>query len=132
MSPIWLLAGAALLLMIGGLAWLLLRRREKPPPKPIVNRRPARRPRHYYGVVFRPGPTACRFANALRDQRFLSEEAPRLPVSGCDASRCECLLIPTDDRRDSQDRRLRFSPLAGYEPDLQSPKAKRAGDRRKD
>ncbi len=72
------------------------------------------------------------FANALRDQRFLSEEAPRLPISGCDASSCECLLMPSDDRRGSQDRRTRFSPLAGYEPDLQAPKTSRQGDRRED
>lgn len=131
MSSIWWLAGVALLVTCV-LAWLFLRPRNKPAPKPIVSRRPAKRPRHYYGVVFRPGPASCRFANALRDQRFLSEEAPRLPIAGCDAGRCECLLIPTDDRRGSQDRRLRFSPLAGYEPDLQTTKAKREGDRRKD
>jgi len=129
MSPILLLAGVALLALVA-LAWRFLRPGKKPAPKPIVSGRPTRRPRHYYGVVFRPGPTACRFANALREQRFLSEEAPRLPISGCDSSRCECLLIPTDDRRGSRDRRSRFSPLAGYEPDLQTPKAERQGDRR--
>jgi hypothetical protein len=43
---------------------------------------------------------SCRTARALRGVRFLSNEAPHLPLSGCGAgSSCPCAYKHYDDRR---------------------------------
>ncbi len=42
---------------------------------------------------------ACAVAKASKDNRFLSGEAPRLPLAGCDANCCDCRYAHFDDRR---------------------------------
>lgn len=41
----------------------------------------------------------CKAVKALHGKRFLSSEAPALPVQGCDQAHCECDYIHHDDRR---------------------------------
>jgi hypothetical protein len=53
----------------------------------------------YHAVEIVPGRHACAEAYALRDRRFLSREAPVLPLPGCNASPCECRYEHHDDRR---------------------------------
>ena len=48
--------------------------------------------------------SACSAASACRQKRFLSSEAPRLPLSGCDAAVCKCKYRHFEDRR-AGDRR---------------------------
>jgi hypothetical protein len=48
---------------------------------------------------------ACAAAEACRGKRFLSSEAPRLPLAECDAQRCECRFRHFADRRGSPRRR---------------------------
>jgi len=43
--------------------------------------------------------TACDAAQACKGKRFLSIDAPRLPLAGCDVRRCECKYRHYDDRR---------------------------------
>lgn len=70
----------------------------KPEPEAVpVAARKARSP--YHAVVVVPGPRACAPAQALRDRRFLSREAPALPLPGCDSGRCQCRYAHFDDRR---------------------------------
>jgi hypothetical protein len=52
------------------------------------------------------GPTnACAAAEACRGKRFLSREAPRLPLAECDAKRCDCRYRHYTDRRGPPRRR---------------------------
>jgi hypothetical protein len=53
----------------------------------------------HHAVVVVPGRHACAEAYALRDQRFLSREAPVLPLAGCGSLQCECRYEHHDDRR---------------------------------
>lgn len=59
--------------------------------------RPTRRRWHAVGIVATA--EACAAARACRDSRFLSLEAPRLPLAGCDASCCDCRYVHFEDRR---------------------------------
>jgi hypothetical protein len=42
---------------------------------------------------------ACEAALACKGKRFLSSEAPRLPLKQCDAARCNCKYRHFPDRR---------------------------------
>ncbi|MBL4798020.1 MAG: hypothetical protein JKY50_11445 [Oleispira sp.] len=46
----------------------------------------------------------CEAVKALHGKRFLSAEAPILPIQGCDQAHCECDYVHHDDRR-SDNRR---------------------------
>jgi hypothetical protein len=76
------------------------------PDRPL---RPAHRvvnPFHAVGV--KPGQTCCQAALAIKGQRFLSAEAPQLPLKACDTA-CSCVYVHFDDRRSGSDRRMRAS-----------------------
>jgi hypothetical protein len=49
-------------------------------------------------LIVAPSP-ACNAALACKGKRYLSSEAPRLPLAGCDASACACKYRHFDDRR---------------------------------
>lgn len=51
------------------------------------------------------GGGACATARRLANQRWLAGDAPRLPLIGCDADRCQCRYRRFADRRDEEDRR---------------------------
>ena len=70
-------------------------------------RKPARATRTahpYHAVSIRFGKSACEAAKALAGQRILAKDAPRLPLSKCDAERCGCVFAHYDDRR-AEERR---------------------------
>ena len=73
---------------------------------------------------------ACAAALACRDRRYLSAEAPRLPLAGCDASCCDCRYAHFDDRR----RAARRAQERGSTPkrvavDKRAHRGRRATDR---
>jgi hypothetical protein len=53
----------------------------------------------YHAVTIVPGATCCGAARNLRTQRFLSREAPPLPLAACTVSPCRCSYKHYDDRR---------------------------------
>jgi hypothetical protein len=53
----------------------------------------------YHAVSVRCGLESCKAVRALKDVRFLSADAPSLPLPQCDASHCECRYQHHDDRR---------------------------------
>lgn len=74
-----------------------------------VNYVPAHRvvnPFHAVGVKL--GQTCCQAALEIKGRRFLSAEAPKLPLKTCDAA-CGCVYVHYEDRRSGADRRLRAS-----------------------
>lgn len=61
----------------------------------------------YHAVSVAPGSDCCAVARDLLGRRFLSKEAPSLPLSGCTAERCTCRYQHHADRRSGGDRRIR-------------------------
>lgn len=56
----------------------------------------------------------CSSARALTGRRFLSHQAPVLPLPGCSAATCKCKYVHYDDRRGVQeDRRMAHSQKSG-------------------
>jgi hypothetical protein len=53
----------------------------------------------YHAVAIATGVRCCTGAEELKDQRFLSREAPKLPLASCDVLKCECRYTHYDDRR---------------------------------
>lgn len=60
--------------------------------------------RKYHCVVITYSNDACEAVRRLEGQRFLSAEAPRLPLQGCGAESCPCRYVHYNDRRE-EDRR---------------------------
>ncbi len=59
----------------------------------------------YHCVAIRHRDSACAAAKRLSGQRFLSKEAPRLPLPECDAAACHCRYVHFEDRRQGDERR---------------------------
>jgi len=53
----------------------------------------------FHAVTIVAPVTACAAAQACKGKRYLSKEAPRLPLEACDAARCECKYRHFTDRR---------------------------------
>jgi len=103
--------------------------REAPEPPPAALRKV---PNKFHAVTIAPGPRACPQARALQGQRFLSREAPPLPLKNCGSSQCECRYEHYDDRR-QLGRRARDLGVSidGYTEDEKRGSAKR-GRRKSD
>lgn len=82
----------------------------------------------FHGVAVRPrGDDCCKAVNALGTERFLSEDAPLLPLAECsDPQRCRCVYEHFDERRDN----LRRETDVGM-PQRLHPEEKRAGHGRR-
>src|SRR5262245_28017620 len=55
--------------------------------------------KQFHAVSIAPGPLACAAARGLGQKRFLSREAPVLPLKTCDRGDCECRYEHHEDRR---------------------------------
>lgn len=97
-------------------------RQAKLAPKPI-QRNP------FHCVEIRSGPTACEAVRQIGKTRFLSDEAPSLPLAGCTNQNCTCSYAHFDDRRE-HDRRNPYGMWAGIPPELTGERRLRP-DRRK-
>ncbi|HET7203183.1 MAG TPA: hypothetical protein VFI92_07410 [Steroidobacteraceae bacterium] len=53
----------------------------------------------HHAVSIATGPRCCAAARALRGERFLSREAPKLPLKECDRDDCACRYEHYQDRR---------------------------------
>lgn len=64
----------------------------------------------FTAVTLAPGPDACEAVLSFGRKRFLSGDAPILPLTDCGSSSCTCKYVHYEDRRDvSEDRRQPFS-----------------------
>jgi hypothetical protein len=79
-------------------------RGQKESATPLSGERP-RVTNPYHAVSIIPGADACDEVKACVGVRFLSKEAPRLPVPGCGRADCRCHYAHHDDRR-AQIRRI--------------------------
>lgn len=60
---------------------------------------PVRPPSRWHAVCIQPVGKRCEAATALIGKRFLSKDAPRLPLRDCDQPACQCRYRHHDDRR---------------------------------
>jgi hypothetical protein len=70
--------------------------RETPGPTAAA---PRKAPNKFHAVTIAPGTRACPEARALQGRRFLSREAPPLPLKNCGSFQCGCRYEHHDDRR---------------------------------
>jgi len=83
----------------------------------VTRNAPTSRKRHYYGVSIKAGVNTCDAVDAIRNDRFLLEDAPKFPLPGCDRGDCSCVALPEDDRRAANDRRrYSFTAYGDYNP----------------
>lgn len=72
----------------------------------------------------------CKAVQDLGDQRFLSHEAPDLPLAGCDRDKCTCRYLHHSDRRSNEERRLPFVTHKGFGFEVDGERRKK-NDRRR-
>jgi hypothetical protein len=81
-----------------------------------VTRNMPRRAQKFYGVTVKPGISTCAAVEKIRGHRYLTLEAPKLPLPDCSSNDCRCILLPEDDRRAGFDRRDdRFSAYGDFD-----------------
>jgi hypothetical protein len=87
---------------------------------------PRKAPNKFHAVTIAPGRHACPEARALVGQRFLSREAPSLPLKNCGTPECECHYEHYDDRRKGGRRAHDLGvSIDGYDGTEQRKKVKR-------
>jgi len=61
----------------------------------------------YHAVSIKAGPSCGQTASTYGGRRYLSQEAPLIPLPTCDTRNCRCQYVHHEDRRDGSDRRRR-------------------------
>jgi hypothetical protein len=100
---------------------------ETPAHRITVTKRPATNPWHAVGIT--PGRNACAIARGESETRYLSREAPPLPLKDCDSDTCTCRYHHFDDRRASLRRAADVWSNNGM---FNGPERRRAGRRSTD
>ena len=67
--------------------------------------------RRWHAVAIVAPSTACAAARECKGKRYLSSEAPQLPLAQCDAARCHCKYRHFEDRRSAERRRDDAPPV---------------------
>jgi len=84
--------------------------------------------RSYHAVSIVPGAKPCRTALKWQGHRFLSDEAPRLPLASCNSPTCTCAYKHHVDRRAGPRRSADFFVTSKQ---WSGNERRRAGGRRK-
>ena len=127
-------------LMLGSTAYLYLRRTEEMMSQRIsaagvefgMDRSDTMGTVSQSRISTRPSHGACRAALALEDTRFLGDESPPIPLSTCDARRCQCRYEPHGEFRGYGDRRIRCRGSGGFAVDGSGGEQRVPEDRRSD
>ena len=85
---------------------------------------------HSVSIVVPDNVPHCEAVSSLRGRRFLSTEAPKLPLATCDVATCECRYEHYQDRRRRRGRRATDHDLP--EREYNGPERRESGDRRAD
>ena len=103
-----------------GVVWFLVRKRKSSQDsaagKADAKRIVADQSTSYHAVSIQPGPQACAAAKELRGRKFLSHEAPQLPLADCSSGYCQCRFTHHTDRRGTADRRSELPRGFGVGP----------------
>ncbi len=88
----------------------------------------------YQAVSVMSSRVACTAVGRIKDQRFLTADAPLLPLPDCSVKECNCKYAHHPDRRDkSNDRRTHYSLgtklyAQGDRPDRRANPGRRSSD----
>lgn len=99
-------------LAVAGFGWRWIASLKKPAKATVAGKAASKT---FHCVEVHKGIHACKAVQDLGSTRFLSDEAPHLPVPGCTAAQCTCSFIHHDDRRDD-DRRNPYGQFANLPP----------------
>jgi hypothetical protein len=92
--------------------------------------------RSWKAASVNPGRGACEASRVLAGKRFLLNEIPHLPLTACDAARCDCKYAHHNDRRNPEHERRQPETALQTQLHGQSPQGKcrrrRRGRRRTD
>lgn len=100
------------LFLLGGLVfcvayyWYAMRESERRLKKLLESSEVALAKPSYRCVKIETGASACQHVQALVAKPILVDDAPRLPVLGCNVAQCDCKFTRYDDRRSGRDRRM--------------------------
>lgn len=73
-------------------------------------------PQNFHAVSIVPAGGCCQAVRALEGKRFLSKEAPLLPLKACDKASCQCRYEHHEDRRKGPRRARDFGvSIAAWE-----------------
>ena len=95
--------------------------------KPATSTKQAPPSTPFHAVSIAPGEQACAAAYRSTGQRFLSRQAPKLPLPTCDAFHCTCRFQHHKDRRSGPRRRDDIGLMSGRYPGSER---RRTGGRR--
>ncbi len=106
-----------LIVVAAGVFWFISRKKslsiaQRSPAKKKMPAHQSKNDKHpFHGISIKfDEKNACDAAKAIADKRFLSNEAPPLPLPDCDSSNCQCKYAHYDDRRfGDSDRRITSS-----------------------
>lgn len=99
------------LLLLGGLIfcvayyWYAMRESERRLKRLLESSEVALAKPSYRCVRIEAGSVACQHVQVLLSKPILVDDAPRLPLLGCNVAQCNCKFIRFDDRRSGEDRR---------------------------
>jgi hypothetical protein len=85
----------------------------RPVTQAAMARNPANKSSEFHAVAINCSDSACDAAKALLGKRFLSNDAPRLPLDECTVPTCECRFRHYADRRNAKNRRNQFAAGIG-------------------
>ena len=71
---------------------------------------------------------ACQAAKDMRGEKFLTGEAPHLPLRDCDRGQCNCHLAFHNDRRSSNKERRNLQPQSDTDGDRRMSNGRRRTD----
>jgi hypothetical protein len=103
-----ILALISAIIIAAGAGYWLAARRARPRAEAPRKTKPAGR---FGAIEIRTRRSACDAARALEGQRFLTKDAPLLPLKGCTAVQCSCSFGKLSDRR-TDGRRLEHGGLS--------------------
>jgi len=108
------------------------RPKDKETTRTPAPRTPARKPdTKYHAVSLKILPSACDAAKAMEGERYLSAEAPNIPLPECDAATCKCRYVHYKDRRGRDDRRNPWAPgFGGSSTGSYEQEQRKSGERR--
>ena len=107
-----------------------LSKRSKAKSKNKHSTKTIKREQDFRAVSIQICPHACAAAKKLRDKRFLSNQAPMLPLNDCNVSDCKCKFVHHNDRRSYDDRRFTSVTMQNVFSDKEK-REKTNSDRRK-
>jgi len=97
------------LVLLVAVAWIILQlRRGNTQVKKTASISELKNTSAFHAVSMRYSMNACEAAKAITGRRFLSSDAPRLPLPGCDSHDCHCKYTHHADRRSGDDRRTPY------------------------